>query len=327
MRPHLTWPALALLLAGCSSSTSMPAEISGSNDTSTSTLEEEPLEIEAIEGPSKQSVVDLQDLDDQGRDKERPRRPIVSAKPFQVASLPLADVPPPLGEDVAPRALPPGETPAELIVDPYGGTRYDLRLNLAARAVGQIRLGSVSSTSSNGLRVRCGIHRSKMVPARWASLSPTPAPRDAPAGTPGAARYVVVDGWFDAKTCRATVWRRTSIDLAALPGRVFYGFRSCGDSCEESESLTLLGPAMLEVTASTSGRVATSNELPFGVITLELERGGASWVNARIATDALRTWFGDKPPSWVTGHDLGAGVEIAQTVEDMEPTALAFISR
>jgi hypothetical protein len=321
---HLTWPALALLLAGCSSNlpAASPSELHKDVH-----MEDEPLDIEVIEGPSKQSVVDMSDVDSQGRDKERPVRPIVSAKPFQIASIPLADVPPPLLEADAPRTLPPGEVPSELIVAHHAGKLYDLRLNLAARTVGQIRLGSVNSTSSNGLRVRCGIHRGTMVPARWASLSPTPAPRDAPAGTPDAARYVVVDGWFDAGTCRATVWRRTSIDLTALPGRVFYGFRSCGDSCEESESLTLLGPAMLEVTASTSGRVATSNQLPFGVITLELERGGASWVNARIATDELRTWFGNKPPSWVTGRDLAAGVEIAQTVEDMEPTALAFISR
>jgi hypothetical protein len=325
MRPtHLA--ALALLLAGCSSAPSMPQMSS-----SESTIEEEPLEIEAIGGPRKASHdVDMQDLDPQGRpqgrDRARPARPIVSAKPFEVASLPLADLPAPLREADAPKSLPPGETPPELIIAHNGGKQYDLRLNLAARTVGQIRLGSVSSTSTNGLRVRCGLARKTMVPARWASLTP-PAAHDGAAKPANVGRYVVVDAWFDAGSCRATVWRRTSIDLGALPGRVFYGFRSCGESCEESESVTLLGPAMLEVTASTSGRVATSSELPFGVITLELERGGASWVNARIATAELTAWFADKPPSWVTGDELAAGVEIAQTVEDLEPTALAFISR
>ena len=326
MRPtHLAWPALALLLAGCSGSTSRPQMIS-----SEPTVEEDPLEIESIGGPRKQSTegeADIQDLDEKGRERARPARPIVSAKPFDVASLPLADLPPPLREADAPKNLPPGETAPELIIAHYGGKKYDLRLNLAARTVGQIRLGSVSSTSTNGLRVRCGLTRNTMVPARWASLTPPAAAPDGAAKSTNVGRYVVVDAWFDAGSCRATVWRRTSIDLGALPGRVFYGFRSCSKSCEESESLTLLGPAMLEVTASTSGRVATSAELPFGVITLELERGGASWVNARIATAELSAWFDNRPPSWVTGNELAAGVEIAQTVEDLEPTALAFISR
>lgn len=275
---------------------------------------------------------------------------------FRVGDLPLATLPEQLSAATAPSGLPSGNDPSELYLDWRGtdpikarGTWTTVRISLKDATLGRIRIGSneapVAAGAAGGVYVTCGGEvtnsRPMISPARWETLT---------AGASGAARYTVVDGWFDARTCKAVEVRRTSVEARSLAGGLLYGFREAcpspasvsphtptivppsasaattSSSACSGEALTLLGPRLQHVVATGVGGDAKTMLGSFSRVTLPLRRGGGGSLVERIAASSLREWCDASGSRASFSRDVLLGVEVVQAVDDPEPIAVSYVS-
>jgi hypothetical protein len=129
------------------------------------------------------------------------------------------------------------------------------------------------------------------------------------------------------KACKHSVVERASVSLTPILGRLLYAYRECRWICEEAQTVTILGPALQQIATTATGGAPESTSLPFGKVTFDMQPGAGSSLVAAIAPRALEAWFGRKRPSWATGErPVKVGVDIAQSVADREPVAVAYLA-
>ncbi|MEJ7734759.1 MAG: hypothetical protein WKG00_36905 [Polyangiaceae bacterium] len=187
----------------------------------------------------------------------------VEPQSFRVRELPLVAMPAPLVASAAPAVLPPGDAPAELVVDwrgvapeRVGSTYTSVRVSLKGAPYARLRIGgnetTIGSRADGGLYVSCstpeatspvvppstGKGKKAAPPGAEPRLSAARPPNRGGAITPArwemltlgkTAQLTVVDAWFDPGACRAVVVPRTTGVARPLPGGVLYGYRA---SCQ-----------------------------------------------------------------------------------------------
>jgi hypothetical protein len=227
--------------------------------------------------------------------------------------------------------------------------------------LGRLQIGSIGFDRSAGSRVyrTCGMQRhthATLAPARWSVLE-----RD----STGHVIYRLFDGWFDSQTCTGSVVRETVIHPTPLVGGLLYAFRSpCEDAHEDDAStpqaanlrlgkmfaipanhrvtgskatcqgeiVTVLSPALSNVGASGIGSPARTSHGTFTIAQLPIMHGGAASFTGELASHTLASWFASLAvPTRATSDALKrstavVGVEIAHTVSDPEPLAIAYAS-
>ena len=214
-----------------------------------------------------------------------PQRTQVMPVPLRIADLPvLRGVGPMLDPKMAPTSLRDVPAPTDLVLHPPAQRSYDWDPSfrpVVVSAVGftlaELHIGPwVGGTGGDyrkdgGVEVPCGNKDpfGAVVPARWEGLLVSEA------GGLKTAQYALVDGWFDRVSCRASSVRRTSTAVKAIVPDLVYGFRSCGSSCSEEESLTLILPTARAIVTSKSDGVPRAAPTGFTRVNLPVRRGSA----------------------------------------------------
>jgi hypothetical protein len=244
--------------------------------------------------------------------RSEPRaRPELASRRFRVADLPAGTRPPELSRDVAPVELAPGPEPPELVVD-RGTDTCDVHVDAPARSVAWVSIDRTEASSGKGLRVD---RQDSVVPARWKILTRL----DGDAGS-----YTFVDAWFDSNACRASVVRRTTLAVAALPSRLMYGLRERAPGGGETETVVLVGPSLADVSVIAAGRLAPARDGgAASVVELPVRKGTGSSFSAALPRQA---WSGLVP------RDAGlppytVGADIAQSVTEDEPVAVFHVGK
>jgi hypothetical protein len=362
--------ALSAMLWGCGSTPAPPAATASkppaakatAKVTVTTTSKEDPEAALLAKLKDDQPRAAILTFSDARRRGNLAPRTQVEPEAFRIKDLPLVDIPEPLSASKAPRELPAGEEAKELFIDwrgveasRVGSTWTTVRVSLQGEPLGRVKIGGNEAAVSGkdgkggggGVYVTCGGgERSPgaavIAPARWETLTLGGDKRRS-------AVYTVVDGWFDARTCKAVVVRRTVVQPRPLPGGVLFGFRdecaqptappepssaksksgtdeptATSDKCA-GMSITLLGPRLSHVVANAVGGDVRTALGSFSRVTIPLRRGGGGSLVERVPADALRDWLGPASSSLPTG-DLTLGVEVVQTVDDPEPIAVSYVS-
>jgi len=158
--------------------------------------------------------------------------------------------------------------------------------------------------------------------------------------------YRFVDGWFDAERCRVSAVRRSTAPLRPIVPDLLYGFRACGATCAESESLVLVTPGSVRAVSSRGGGDEPLSGGGFTRAVLPLHRGTSESFLVQIAQRQLTAWqkgqFGapprQRPPQQSSRRaappppppveiDTVVEVELVQGVGDAAPTAVAYIGK
>jgi hypothetical protein len=272
------------------------------------------------------------------------RVPVQPAE-MDLDSLPSYAVPEPLAYNKAPAALPASLFKAPLRnekIDPgygYGGYGTAVYVILEAK-LGRLQIGSVAENSNAADRVyrTCGesyYTQPALTPARWETLT---------MGSDGKPEYRIVDAWFDAKSCEASVVSETVVHPKPVLGGLMYGFQSTCESCPTKHSVTFLSPALSQLAASGLGGTASVSHGSFSIIRLPVRKGGAASFTGMIHSHSLSQWLSPMPkapeipsvaepvqfkgapvpPPQPSFSDAHFGIEITQTVNDEAPTAIAY---
>lgn len=261
-------------------------------------------------------------------------RPTVAPEPFRVAELPELILGEALRPADAPRELAPGGSTGvaeDLVLDApsleraqrgNGGTvRVGLASGVAGRVVIGTSEGAVTPLGGGGVYVACGgdpASRTPIVTAHWEMLDQR---------TPTKARLTVGDGWFDAKTCRASTVRRVQVEVRALAGGLLYGYRGACDAAAQksgcSAVLGVLGPRLSRAAAAAVGGDARTSLGALSHVRLPVRRGGGGSLLARIDGAAAAEWLGAAASA--PRRDVVLGLEVVQSVADPEPIAVAFL--
>ncbi len=279
---------------------------------------EEPVLVVASAEPGK--VFSTWTVDKRNRRGET-RAKTRTAMPFEVDSLPVANLPEPLEDKKAPPSVD-GDTAIEVVAQKhnyghYGSYGYDRTYNTVLVKGEGFNAGSIKVSQSEGafyardgqtyggVNVMCGkdeINRA----ARWEGLV---VPK-----TPSAeVVYQVVDGWFDAKKCRAVAVTRTKIKLATIVPDLIYGFRQCADAeCAGKANLVFVIPHASSAVAQ-SGPIRAPAGSPSARINVPLRRGASESVMAMIYS----------PKSPYTQRSVA--LEVVQGIADEKPIATAFL--
>ena len=250
----------------------------------------------------------------------------LSVKPttLDIASLPIADIPKPLEHKNAPRHLPNTKTTKDLRIEKIEtGYRRNASQSNAVYVVvnsklARLQIGSVGNARSASDRVyrTCGekyYARPLLTPARWEILKLS-GPR---------AEYRVVDAWFDAKSCTASVVKATVIRPQPVLGGLMFAFRNQCDDCIERDTVTFVGPFLNDVSASGVGGAAAASHGSFSLLTLPLKRGGSASFVGTARTHSLKSWL-EALNYTVPVADVTMGVEVSHAVSDQQPRAITY---
>jgi hypothetical protein len=263
--------------------------------------------------------VDSQARSQAGRVPVRPRA-------LDLDALPLVTLPAPLDRDKAPATLPPSKGKSTLKVESIdagwrskngGGNSVYVVLE---DKLGRLQIGAVADDKNATERVyrTCGerhYHNPMLTPARWQTLKKSAA---------GAVEYRIVDAWFDAKSCEASVVRETVVAPVAVLGTLLYAFKTTCNDCVPKETVTFLAPPLSQLAANGVGGEATASQGAFTLIRLPMRRGGASSFAGQVQAHQLTKW------NEALGGDNGElrevlmGAEIQHTVADPQPVAIAY---
>lgn len=296
---------------------------------------------------------EIQILASAGRGQGR-ERSTMEPQGFKVSDLPLLEIPEPLAASAAPKSPPDGEDAAELFVDWQSALRgssiiarpetyTSVRVSLRGQRLARIRVGgsegTVAGGGGGGIYVVCRVPEDapkRFVSARWESLASSmvsgtlaPSSGGATASPDAPATLTITDAWFDMRECKATIVRRTSIQVKALAGGLLFAYRERCVKCApgaSTELVTLLSPMPAQASASGIGGDATTALGAVSRVTLPIRKGGGGSFIARYTAGITRDWLGALSRRGAPDGDVVVGVDIAQGVGDPEPVALAYAS-
>lgn len=183
---------------------------------------------------------------------------------------------------------------------------FGVRVSAEGWSSGSIRIGSSvgffglrNGMELGGVNVACGKDEPNQL-AHWEGFVEKGEARS----------YVIVEGWFDAKNCRAVDLQRVQIPLAEIVPNVLYGYRQCDDAtCSAKTSVGFVIPAAISLVMQ--GEARNVNQGPGTRVVVPVVRGVSH--------------------SLLAGVEIGRGamrelsVEILQSVSDPEPIATAFL--
>jgi hypothetical protein len=281
-----------------------------------------------------------------------PSRPQVEPVEFRVADLPVTTAPPALTA----AGMPIGESGPDLLIDidrsgAVSPADYGARISLKEGSLGLLSVGPLRiARGSAATYVRCGAAQrwTPPSPVRWETFRGVPA-----AAVPGPGTSIsdgrrpaptialeVAEGWLTAETCKVSVVRRSVIQARVMdPNGLVYGYRECGDSCAERETLTLIFPSARNIaTSGVGGALEQEVGGGFSRVRIPLRRGGGGSVMAALAAFDLGAWdrairgVGATVPvahraSSQFGPPVVLGVEVAQGIDDEEPIAVLYVDR
>ncbi len=238
-------------------------------------------------------------------------------------SLPEATPPAPLAAKYIPTTLPLGIKPHNLTIEAFdtrtrGGEGRPVYVS-APGPLARVQISYVERRQHAGNRVyrSCGeemFHQPFVSPMRWETLA---------VNAKGVVEYRIHDGWFESRSCKASLVRETVIQPQPLLGGLLYAFRTRCDDCPARETITVLAPSTLETQVAGVGGTATAAQGSFAIIELPVRRGGATSFAANLSPYALISWNSALATELPPTH-ARLGIEISQTVADPSPIAIAF---
>lgn len=249
----------------------------------------------------------------------------VAPAPLDVASLPLFEVPEPLDAEGAPTALPESDGEPTLKIEKIDsgwrarGAEGSAVYVVLDAELGRLQIGAIAPDRNATDRVyrTCGdryYQQTTLTPARWQTLT-----RDG-----DDTKLTVVDAWFDARSCKASVVRRTEIVPEPVLGFMLYAFRSSCDSCGAGERVTFVAPPLSQVAADGLGGEASVSHGSFSIVELPLRRGGAASFTGQVPAHALTTWAKALGVDEPDQADVVMGAELQHAVGDDRPMGIAY---
>lgn len=259
---------------------------------------------------------------DDGDDLNRVR---VAPTSLELAALPSVDVPEPLDAKDAPERLPPSKATPRLKIEKIDsgwrarGAEGSAVYVVLDAPLGRIQIGAIAPDRNATDRVyrTCGdryYSKATLTPARWQTLT-----REG-----GVTKLTIVDAWFDAQSCEASVVRETEVAPKPVLGYMLYGFRSPCTSCGAGERVTFIAPPLGQVAADGVGGKATVSHGSFTLVELPLRRGGAASFTGQAAAHAMKTWAEALDVDNATAVDVMMGAELQQAVGDDQPVGIAY---
>jgi hypothetical protein len=263
-------------------------------------------------------------------------RETVKIEPFRIADLPRADIPEPLPIAEAPTRMPEGEVATDLFVDWESAYRSNsmlgrsdsytsVRVSLRGHHLARLRIGNnegaVTAGAGGGVYVVCRVAEDaarRFVTARWESLG---------ASADGGAVLSVVDAWFDMSSCKASIVRKTRVQMKSLASGIFFGYREACKECPTGERVIFVTPNPQHIAAAGVGGEATTTLGSVSRVSLPVRKGGGGSVVVRYASGVLSDWLKALGQERLPEGDVVAGIDIAQGVEEAEPIAIAYASK
>lgn len=270
---------------------------------------------------------------------------------FRIADLPVSGIPEPLSAATAPSEPPSGDEAPDIFVDwqsavsrmaviPRAETYVSVRVSLRGHKLARLRIGgsegTVTGGAGGGVYVVCRVPEEaprRFVSARWESLAAAPSsganPSAGAGAKPGPVTLTVTDAWFDMRECKATVVKRTTVELKPLSSGILYGYRETCQKCSPgapTEIVTLLGPMPQTINASGVGGDAATVLGALTRVTLPVRKGGGGSLVARYGAGIVRDWLSSLSRPGSPNEDVVVGVDITQGVSDEEPIALSYAS-
>jgi len=264
-------------------------------------------------------------LDPEDRRDPNAGRVRVAPASLELSSLPIVEVPGPLEPEDAPDALPPSKGEVNLKIEKIdSGWRARGAEGSAVYVVlddqlGRLQIGAIAPDRNATDRVyrTCGdryYQKATLTPARWQTLT----------RKGGVTKLTIVDAWFDARSCEASVVRTTQVSPKPLLGYMLYGYRSPCTSCGAGERVTFIAPPLGQVAADGIGGKATVSHGSFTLVELPLRRGGAASFTGQVPAHAMKTWAEALGVDEATTGDVLMGAELQQAVGDERPVGIAY---
>ncbi len=310
----------ATFLAGCATAEAPKPQAAKVTPAKKKKKAEPEKEVAAVDAAAEVSVgpswVDKRPRN--GETRHRPR----FVFPFDVESLPVEVVNSSASKSVAPLGSTEGDPAPEIVIKKqpyayygYGSTQTYNTVSVEGEGFtsGTIKIGPTEGTFSmvdgnkyGGVSVACS-PTDYTVPAHWEGL--VTKTKNGKVET----TYESVDGWFDRKTCKARVTKRTSIKVAEIISGTVYGFRQCSDAnCTDKTNVALVFPGATNVVTDDGVRRGSSGAVASRVL-MPVRRGGSESVLASVPGPR-----GAYKPRVVS-------VEILQSTTDQKPIATAFV--
>ncbi len=162
-------------------------------------------------------------------------------------------------------------------------------------------------------------------------------------------RYLVLDGWIDAQTCKLRIDHKSSAPVGEIFPGLLYGFRSCAhvapvvqgtavatvtdpyaDSkvpCTDPNRLNLFFPRTTAIASSASTTPIQTTTIVTRA-TLPIRQGTSESLTAAIPLDQMTAWAGalglTMDTSNLNGHIIELDVEVQQGSDQEAPIAVAY---
>ena len=264
-------------------------------------------------------------LGPEDRDDAVAGRTRVTPATLEVASLPRVEIPEPLDAEDAPDELPTSKAKPNLRIETIDsgwrarGVEGSAVYVVLEAKLGRIQIGAIAPDRNATDRVyrTCGdryYNKATLTPARWQTLT----------REEGVTKLTIVDAWFDARSCEASVVRETTVVPKPVLGYMLYGFRSPCTSCSAGERVTFIAPPLGQVAADGVGGKAQVSHGSFTLVELPLRRGGAASFTGQAPAHAMKTWAEALDIDNGTGFDVLLGAELQQAVGDPQPIGIAY---
>lgn len=248
-----------------------------------------------------------------------------NATPFDIDALPAASIKEPFKDQEAPYKLE-GQWATEVVARKHNynyGYGYGYSYNTVGVegegfSSGMIRVGPTQGvfsmrdgTQYGGVSVMCGPNE-YIQSARWEGLV-TPK-KGADQKDPV---YMIVDGWFDRRECKAVAVRRQMLKLKTIVPELLYGFRQCDPdgSCDKNKVVAGFVIPNVTVAVSQNDGAMVPNQNAATRILVPVKRGGSEAILAQ-------SYRADAGAPYQTRT---MSIEIVQGTQDEKPFATAFV--
>jgi hypothetical protein len=259
----------------------------------------------------------------------------VNPTTLDLSALPEAKLPKPLDAKDAPKTLPKGPEPKHIEIEKIDsgwrarGANGSAVYVVLKEKLGRIQIGTIDPNRNATDRVyrTCGdryYENPMLTPARWQTLS-----LDG-----DKVKLTVVDAWFDAKSCQASIAKTTTIEPKPLLGTMLLAYRRSCDDCGPGGRVVFIAPPLSQVAASGLGGDSTVSHGAFTIVELPLRRGGAASFTGQVSSHQMKTWNetlrgdveaeSDDVMKSMGQGDLVLGAEIQQAVSDPKPIAITY---
>ncbi len=250
-----------------------------------------------------------------------PLRPVS----VDVGALPRVALPPVLTFNDRPAEMPAGPRTAFKTEEAYRGSNYDhmraLYFEIEGAPLTRLQIGTVTANNTAAAKayVTCYDNYPSPIiqPARWETLTTDEA---------GAVHYRVTDAWFDGKECGAVALQTIDVKPTPIAGGLMYAFIDECKSCGHPQ-VVVLAPGNAVPRAAGLGAESMAAMGTFTIATLPVQRGGSASFIAHLTQPGMTEWFnGIKHNSPLQpGSSLALiGFDVAQAVEEGDPTAIAY---